>query len=131
MEKKTTVDELKSLVKYIDQLAFLYYDTQINSQKIFENNCASLIKDIGILKAQRNIQYMIAIGTFINEPALQKYRNLEIESISNSLQTIRAQINKVDPTRKLVDGIALFCDWETDKDEWQQFDDNWSKYTKK
>jgi len=49
-----------------------------------------------------------------NEPALQKYRDLRIENIPNSLQTIQKSAFKVNSKKKLVNGISLFCDWETD-----------------
>lgn len=124
-KRKTTVAELKVLTKYIDQLSFLYYDTFINDQEIFEKNCASLIRDIQTLRQTREIQYLIAIGTFVNAPELRKYRNQEIESIPNTLQVIKKQSESIDPKRQLVDGVALFCDWETDEAEWKQFADNW------
>lgn len=126
-KRKTTVDELKVLTKYVDQLSFLYYDTTLKDQKIFESNCASLVKDIQLLKESKNenkTQYLIAIGTFVNLKELHKFRDLEIESIPNTLQTIK----KADPTGKIVDGIALFCDWQTDESEWKQFYQHWGMY---
>lgn len=124
-KRKTTVGELKILTKYIDQLSFLYYDTFINDQETFEKNCASLIRDIQLLRQNRKIEYLIAIGTFVNNPELQKYRNQEIESIPNTLRVIKEQSANIDPINPLVDGVALFCDWETDETEWKQFADNW------
>ena len=38
-KRKTTMDELMVLTKYVDQLSFLYYDTYIGSQPEFEENC--------------------------------------------------------------------------------------------
>lgn len=124
-KRKTSISELKELTKYVDQLAFLYYDTYINDQSVFEENCQDLIKDIETLRNERNIQYLIGIGTFINAPELQKYRNLDIENIPNTLHTIKNKIHDINSSKKLVDGIAIFCDWQTDSLEWKQFDDNW------
>lgn len=126
-KRKTSMSELNELVKYIDQLSFLYYDTQINDQKMFEDNCAELIRDVRMLKSSRDIQYLVAIGTFVNRSELHKYRNLEIENIPNSLQTIKSKASLIDSTKQLVNGIALFCDWETDEQEWGEFYENWVK----
>lgn len=124
-KRKTTLEELNELVQYIDQLSFLYYDTHINDQQVFEDNCLKLIQDIQTLKKNRDIQYLVAIGTFLNVPELQGYRNLEIENIPNSLETIKKSIVQIDTTRQLVDGIAIYSEWTTDKTEWQQFYKHW------
>lgn len=124
-KRKTSISELKELIRHIDQLSFLYYDTQIDNKKIFDDNCAELLRDIRELRNKRDIQYLIAIGTFVNRPELHKYRNLEIENIPNSLQTIKDKAFQVEPQKQIVNGIALFCDWETDEKEWQEFKENW------
>lgn len=126
-KRKTTLEELKVLVQYVDQLSFLYYDTYIHDQKTFEENCAYLLNDIKTLKQTNDIQYLISIGTFVNVPELHKYRNLEIEAIPNSLENIKKQAFLVDSTQQLVNGISIFCDWETDESEWKQFYRYWSK----
>lgn len=124
-KKKTTMEELNVMVQYIDQLSFLYYDTHIHDQRTFEDNCLKLMQDIRTLKEVRDIQYLVAIGTFVNVPELQGYRNLEIESIPNSLKTIKNSAVQVDTTLQLVDGIAIYCEWTTDKKEWRQFYRHW------
>jgi len=126
-KRKTTMDELKVLTNYVDQLSFLYYDTHIDNQEIFETNCYSLLKDIQTLKLERNIQYLVAIGTFVNVPELRKYRNLDIENIPNSLSTIKKEAIRVDSTMQIIDGIAIYSDWATDKKEWKQFQRHWAK----
>ncbi|WP_192346758.1 O-antigen ligase family protein [Algoriphagus sp. Y33] len=124
-KRKFSLEELQKLTQYIDQLSFLYYDTQINDQETFQRNCTALIQDIKTLKAINDIQYLVAIGTFVNRPELQKYRNMEIENVPNSLNTIKTSSFQIDPSNKLVDGIAIFCDWETNLQEWNQFYVNW------
>lgn len=125
-KRKTTLEELKVLVQHIDQLSFLYYDTYIHDQKVFEENCSYLLNDIKTLKQTSDIQYLISIGTFVNVPELHKYRNLEIEAIPNSLKTIKKQAFLIDSTQQLVNGISIFSDWATDEKEWKQFYKHWA-----
>lgn len=127
-KRKTTSDELNVLVQYIDQLSFLYFDTQINDRKEFETNCGVLIQEIDGLHDIKKIQYLISIGTFINEPQLHKYRNMDIENIPNTLKTIKDQLAQINPDRSIISGISIYCDWETDDEEWKEIYDNWAKY---
>src|SRR5690606_15214217 len=128
-KRKTSMEELRQLTAYIDQLSFLYYDTSIDNQKDFEYNCKLLLEDIKTLKRDRNIEYLVAIGTFVSIYDLQHYRHLEIASVQNTLRTIKRQSYKVDPVHRIVDGIAIFCDWESDVKEWKDFNDNWNKFS--
>ena len=124
-KRKTSLNELVELTKYVDQISFLYYDTHISSQSLFRADCGALIQDIAFLKRKRNIEYLIAIGTFINEPELQNYRNMEIENIPNTLATIKTELTRLYPDQKIVDGIAIYCNWQTDQKEWNEFHDEW------
>jgi len=125
-KRKTTIEELKDLVQYIDQLSFLYYDTNIDSQKVFEENCTAQIRDIQTLKdVNPQSQFLLSIGTFVNRQELRNFRDLKIESISNTLEVIKKSAIKVDSTNRIIDGISIFCDWQTDKYEWEEFFDIW------
>jgi len=131
-KRKTTMDELMVLTNYVDQLSFLYYDTFISDQSKFEENCVFLLKDIQKLKDNApDVQYLVSVGTFINALELQKYRNMNIENIPNSLQTLRRSIQKVSPDKQIVSGISIFCNWETDENEWKQIYNNWTKFKTK
>ena len=127
-KRKTTLDELSVLVNYIDQLSFLYYDTGINSQSVYIQNCIRQIEDIEKLKnLGTNTQFLMSIGTFINRRELTEFRDLDIENITNTLEVFKESTLKVNDSTKLVDGISIFCDWETSKWEWIKIYDNWSK----
>lgn len=125
-KRKTSFEDLRTLVKYIDQLSFLYYDTHINNRELFSKNCVNLLKIIKNLNDERDIQYLVAIGTFINAPELHKYRDMSLENIPNTLAVIKQSAKEVDPNRQLVDGISIYCDWETNRTEWQEFRENWT-----
>jgi hypothetical protein len=126
-KRKTSIPELLDLTRYVNQLSFLYYDTKLNNENDFEENCEDLIKDIRFLYNKRPIKYLISVGTFINEPQLQKYRDLNIENLPNSFKVIKNKLLKVSPDHKIVDGISLYCDWQTTYSEWNDFDQYWRK----
>jgi len=124
-KRKTSMDELHTLIKYVDQLSFLYFDTHLHDQQLFEKNCVDLIRDIHTLKQSQEIQYLISVGTFLNVPELRDYRDMEIERISNTLKTIKRSAVKVDSVNRIVDGISIYSDWTTDKSEWHDFRRYW------
>lgn len=126
-KRKTSLTELEELTKYINQISFLYYDTEINDQDIFEKNCAHLMTDIKFLKDRTpGVEYLIAIGTFINEPKYQHFRNLDIESIQNTLKTIKKVMLHPSNKKPAISGISIFGDWRTDEDEWNDIKKNWT-----
>lgn len=128
-KRKTSLQELKAMVRYVDQVSFMYYDTAIGNQREFEDNCVELLKDIRTLKqscGQREVQFLIGIGTFVNkEEELQKYRNIQIENVTNTLETIKRSMATLDDDEELIDGIAIYCDWATDESQWTEFRDRW------
>lgn len=125
-KRKTKIEELQELVNNIDQLSFLYYDTGINSQSVFEKNCIAQIRDIqNLKKSNSQVQFLLSIGTFINRKELRSYRNLKIENISNTLKVIKRSALKLDSNNRIVDGISIFCDWQTDEYEWREFYNQW------
>lgn len=128
-KRKTSFAELSELTKYVDQLSFLFYDTSISTQTEFELACREQLLDIYKLRMKTipgKTQFLLAIGTFINLEELHGYRNLKIERVDNSLATIRKTIGRA-PDKFRLDGIAIFCDWETVEDEWLQFREGWIK----
>ncbi|KAB7528869.1 hypothetical protein F8C76_13540 [Flagellimonas olearia] len=127
-KRKTSTKELEGLVPYVDQLSFLFFDTMIDSQELFETNCVAQVKDIQTLKELNpDTQFLISVGTFVNREELHNFRNLKIESVPNTLKTIQRSILNVNQEEKLVDGISIYCDWQTEESEWKSFRKHWSK----
>lgn len=125
-KRKTSIEELLVLTEHVDQISFLFYDTSISSQKTFQYNCIKQIEDIRFLrKVNSETQYLLSIGTFVNRVELHKYRDLNIENIPNSLRTIKESTVHVSSKELLIDGISIFCDWQTSEKEWEEFYVNW------
>ena len=110
----TQVDELVGLV---DQLIVLFYDTSIQDPGAFEAELAIQIDHFARWKARApHTQLLVAVGTFVNGPALRRFRDLEVESIEHHfVALVRAMAPH---PAQVVDGSAVYCEWQTDASEW-------------
>jgi hypothetical protein len=123
-KKKVNLKTLEELVKYVDQIIYLFYDTSIEVQFDFDMACKEQLMYMkSIAGIAPDVQQIIAIGTFENHPHLRRYRDMSIESIDNTLNTFRRHIIN-DDLFDLVNGIAVFADWTTDKEEWRSLSKN-------
>jgi hypothetical protein len=127
-KRKHTSQELRELFPLVDQISFLFYDTSIKEPQEFEDAMRIQLEQIRDLKMQMSgkvPQVLLAIGSFINEPELRHYRDLEIESIPNTLQLLKKQLALVKSPLRLIDGLAIYCEWHTEPEEWRQIRENW------
>ncbi len=119
-KKKISIEKVVELVKYVDQIVFLFYDTAIDSQEIFDKNCREQVEHlIALRKLYPNVQLLLAIGTFENHPALRKYRKIDIEIMENTVESINQALWELEAS-DIVDGLAIFADWTTSRDEWRR-----------
>lgn len=126
-KRKHTLDELKELYPLVDQISFLYYDTSIKDKDIFANGIVEQLNTIKLLQetVSHHPQVLIGIGTFINPPYLRGYRDLEIENNTNTLKALKDAMRAIPSDRRLVDGLAIYCEWQTDSEEWSEIRENW------
>lgn len=126
-KRKHSMSELSKLIADVNQISFLFFDTSISRQRVFNENCMSLVVDISELRAKNSsVEYLIAIGSFINHPSLRSFRDMSIENIDNSLMVIRTNALKLTTMSPVVDGIAIYCDWQMDNREWVDFYNGWA-----
>ncbi len=122
-------EDVSEVLPYIDQLSVLYYDTHLQDQSAFEESLDAQLDHFARWKAAarpRRVELLMATGTFVNEkPAVRVYRDLAIENVPNSLATLRRALDARADSPPLVDGLAVFCDWETDPDEWADLRAGW------
>lgn len=73
----------------------------------------------------------MSTGTFVNkEDFVKVYRDLAIENIPNHLTTLKKVVDENKITKRLVDGLAIFCDWENEEQKWMQLRGYWTKLNK-
>ena len=129
-KKKHTPFQIEQISRQVNQLSFLYYDTQIDDAETYRAGLKEQLEQIKSLKGSLGIyapQYLIAIGTFINEPELQKYRNLSLENVPYTINLLKDTIRLVSPRDRIVDGLAVYCEWQTSLEEWNQIRQLWSE----
>jgi len=124
---RQTYDEVRELARYADQIAVIYYDTALHDQEAYEENLVAQLRDVegwrrDLGTARR--EFLVGLGTFVNVEALRKYRDLAIENLPNEIATLKRAIRRVGEDCP-VDGVAIFCEWQTDEPEWNEFQDLW------
>lgn len=131
---KHSVEEIAQLSRDVDQVALLFFDTALKDQATFEANMRQQLGHVAAWKQRQlreghRVEFLLGTGTFVNPTArLQSYRDLRIENIPNHLGTLRRLVDDVQYPERVVDGLAIFCDWETDADEWSQLRENWLEW---
>jgi hypothetical protein len=128
-KRKPTLAEATAIARAVDQLAFLFYDTAIDDRARYEQGLDEQLGHFRTIKdalGDRAPQLLLALGTFVNEPPLRKYRNLAVESLPDTLALTRRRLAALSPGRRLVDGLAIYGEWTTDAAEWRQLRDGWT-----
>jgi hypothetical protein len=122
-KRKNSFSEIARISQVVDQVAVLFYDTSIADKNEFSKALAEQIDDFRRWKEMepgRRVQYLLGIGTFVNKKELWQFRDLEVESVSNTLETLRRILSRGSLSRPPVDGVAIFAQWTTDEWEWSQ-----------
>ena len=124
---RQTYDEVRELARYADQIAVIYYDTALRDQEAYEENLVAQLRDVEGWRRDMGTarrEFLVGLGTFVNVEALRKYRDLAIENLPNEAATLKRAIRRIGEDC-LVDGVAIFCEWQTDEQEWNEFQDLW------
>lgn len=118
-KQRHSVEEAEELARSVDQLAVLYYDTHIGNGAAFERNLEVQVEHIARWKrASPRTQFLVALGTFVNEESLRPWRNLDVEGIPQHFAALARATSRY--AERVVDGTAIYCEWETDRQEWDQ-----------
>jgi hypothetical protein len=113
----------------VDQIAILFFDTSIKDKAQFRDAMHFQLQEIRRWRApipEKQIQFLLGIGTFINKPELRPFRDLEVENIPNTLVTLQKLLQAHPELKDAVDGFAIFAEWTTAPREWRQIRRNWS-----
>jgi hypothetical protein len=67
---------------------------------------------------------LLGVPTY-NDPGVD-YHNSEVENLENALLGIHRGLARR-PLPANYQGVAIYCEWETDTNEWQYFEKHFSK----
>jgi hypothetical protein len=119
-------EEVLDFLPHVDQLAVLYYDTALHDAATYARNLDVQLDHFARWKAAARVELLVGTGTFVNEePAVRRYRDLTIENIPAALAVLRRAVDARRDRAPVVDGIAVFCDWETEPGEWEELRAGW------
>lgn len=105
-----------------DQLAVMMYDTGVHVPKIYEHLMADWTSQV--LSWSDGKPVLLGIPTY--DDAEVGYHSPKVENMRTALLGIHKALTAA-PLPPSYQGVALYCEWETDKDEWNYFQDHFLK----
>ena len=104
-----------------DQVAVMAYDTALVQQKVYRWLVSAWTREV--LTWSRGADVLIGVPTY--EDAGSGWHDPEVESLRNALLGVHAALGGRDALPERYQGLAIYCEWETDDEEWwlwrQQF----------
>lgn len=111
-KNKLDIKEIKELMRYVNEISYLFYDTSIKTEIKFQEASDSLIYSmIKLDNLFPHVKQLVSVGTFINYEELRKYRDQNIESIENTFASLDRSIRFYD--NNPISGISIYCNWQS------------------
>lgn len=120
---KHSLAEVKEVSLIADQISFMFYETSIHELKSYRDNLKEQLEHIKNLKSelnQKSPQYLIGVGTFNIQKKLASYRDPRFENLPTTLKLINELDTEISLKTSIIDGLAIFCEWETSDQEWDE-----------
>jgi hypothetical protein len=111
----------REVARRCDQLAVMMYDTGLRVPKIYEHLMAHWTVETLAWSEGRPV--LLGIPTY-DDPGVE-YHNPKVENLRTALLGIHKGLG-TSPTSNY-QGVALYCEWETDVDEWSHFQSHFMK----
>jgi hypothetical protein len=112
----------REVAKRCDQIAVMLYDTSLRVPKFYQRLMAQWT--IEVLSWSEGKAVLLGVPTY-NDAGVD-YHNPRVENLQNALPGIHRGLSP-EPLPKNYQGIALYCDWETDESEWKYLRDHFLK----
>jgi len=104
----------KQVAQRADQLAPMMYDTAIMLPKFYQHLMSGWTSEV--LNWAGNTQVLLGIPVY--DDAGVGYHFPHVENLQNALAGIHAGLSKYKTLPKNYAGIAIYCEWEMDLQEW-------------
>ena len=106
-----------SVSSRVDQVAVMMYDTAIWFPKVYTRLMSSWTMEV--LDWSGTSQVLLGIPVYDDEGVGYHYRY--VENLRNALLGVHAGLRNFDPYPGSYQGVALYCEWEMDQEEWRYF----------
>jgi hypothetical protein len=123
------VGDLLEVSRAVDQVVFMYYETGLHEAESYRANMRLQLMQIHGMKAalgKESPQYLFGVGAFQSTSPLKSYRDAKIEGIDATLTALKELVAKVSPSERLIDGLAVFCEWLATTEDWAQIRNQWT-----
>lgn len=120
---KHSMSEIKEVSSVIDQISFMFYETNIHDLKTYKDSLKEQLQQIKNLQnelGKETRQYLMGVGTFNVQKTLSSYRDQRFENLPLTLKLMKELDREISPKIPIVDGLAIFCEWETSDHEWNE-----------
>jgi hypothetical protein len=120
---KHPLNEIKEISPFVNQISFMFYETNIHELKAYRENLKEQLQQIKDLKSElkeKSPQYLFGVGTFSDQKSLQGYQDLRFENLPTTLKLEKELEQEISPNVSIVDGHAVYCEWMTTEQEWNE-----------
>lgn len=113
----------RQVAQRADQLAPMMYDTALKLPKFYRHLMSAWTSDV--LDWSGDAQVLLGVPVY-NDTGV-KYHLPNVENLQNALLGIHAGLNKSKSPPKNYAGVAIYCEWEMDQEEWDYFSKEFEK----
>jgi hypothetical protein len=112
----------REVARRTDQLAVMMYDTSLREPKLYQRLMADWTEEA--LQWSEGKSVLLGVPTY--DDADTEYHRPDVENLDNALLGIHGGLSRRAPTTNY-QGVAIYCEWETDENEWSNFRDRFLK----
>lgn len=115
-------DYFREVSKRSDQLAVMMYDTALRIPKLYQRLMANWTVELLVWSEGKPV--LLGVPTYSDEGV--GYHHPDVENLSNALLGIHRGLSR-DRSGSNYQGVAIYCHWETDSNEWKNFREHFLK----
>lgn len=111
----------REVARRCDQMAVMMYDTGLRVPKIYEHLMADWTTET--LRWSGSTPVLLGVPTYSDADV--EYHNPKVENLRTALMGIHKGLGSLPASN--YQGVALYCEWETDENEWIYFQSHFMK----
>jgi hypothetical protein len=106
-----------------DQVVPMMYDTAIRLPKLYQHLMSGWTSDV--LSWSEDAQVLLGLPVY--DDAGVGYHIPDVENLPNALAGIHAGLSKYEVLPTSYAGVAIYCEWEMDEQEWRYFQEEFER----